>query len=165
VEAALIAAVLAPLALHPGIRLTLSALGRPARLALAAMLALALAGQLALGARSFPFTSWHMYASLPHGDATVYEYDAVLRGGRRVPLVPGRFLGPESADRLMEALRRQVERGGPSMEHERALAALAGLYDARHPGDRVEAVLVSERTIAIGSGAEGAPRLLWRVRV
>jgi hypothetical protein len=139
----------------------LSALSGRVRLALAAMVALALAGQLALDTRSFPFTDWHMYASLPKGDPTVYEYDAVLRSGRRVALVPGHFLAPESADRLMEALRRQVAAGRPPA----ALGALAGIYDERHRDDPVEAVLASERTIAIRDGVSGPSRLLWRVPV
>ncbi len=167
----MIAAVLAPVALNRPVRRTLAALDRPRRIALAAMVLLGLAGQLALGTRAFPFVNWHMYATTPDGDPTVYEYDAVLRSGRTVPLVPGRFLGPESADRLMEALRRQVVRlrvAGPDealrTEHERALAAVARLYDRAHPADPVAAVRVSERTIALRSGAQSAPRVLWTVR-
>ena len=160
-EAALIAAVLAPVALHPGIRRALGGLGLPLRVAVGAMVALTLAGQLVLDTRSFPFTNWHMYATLPHGDPSVYEYDAELRSGRRVPLVPGRFLGPESADRMMEALRRQVIAGAPAG----ALTVLAGMYSSRHPGDPVTAVVVSERTIAIRDGAKGPAHEVTRVAV
>lgn len=155
----------------PPVRAVFGALDRPRLAALGGMLALSLLAQLALGTRTFPFVNWHMYASLPHGDPTVYRYDAQLRSGRTVPLVPGRFLGPESADRLMEALRRQVEgvrRPGADPaardEHEQAVAAVARLYDEAHPGDPVAAVLVSAQTIALRSGRSGAPRVLWRVR-
>ena len=147
-EAALIAAVLTPVAMHAPLRRAL----RPMRVPLGVMLALALAGQLALSTRTFPFTDWRMYSSLPSGDPTVYEYDAELRSGRRVPLVPGRYLGPESADRLMEALRRRRD---PA-----ALRALAKLS-----GEPVAAVLVSERTISIKTGRKGPARVVQRVDV
>jgi hypothetical protein len=172
-EGALVAAVLTPIALHPAVRRTFGALRRPQRIALGAMLVLALAGQLLLDSRSFPFVSWHMYADVRHGDVTVYEYDAVLRSGARAALVPGRFLGPESADRLMEALRRQVERvrasgAGPResaawREHEQTLRALAGRYDRAHGHDPVERVLVSQRTVTIRSGTRLPSHALWTV--
>jgi hypothetical protein len=172
-EAALVAAVLTPVALHPAVRRTFRAPRRPQRIALGSMLALALAGQFALDSRSFPFVSWHMYSNARQGDVTVYEYDALLRGGARVALVPGRFLGPESADRLMEALRRQVERvrasgagpraGAAWREHERTLRALAGRYDREHPDDPVARVLVSQRTVTIRSGTRLPTRLMWTV--
>jgi hypothetical protein len=173
VEGALIAAVLAPVALHPTVRRTFGGLRRAQRVALGAMLLLTLAGQLALDGRSFPFVSWQMYATVRHGDVTVYEYDAVLRSGARVALVPGRFLGPESADRLMEALRRQVERvraggeGPPAdtawREHEQTLQALAGRYDREHPDNPVARVLVSHRTVTIRSGTRLPAHVLWTV--
>lgn len=174
VEAALIAAVLAPVAFHPAVRRTFGALDRRRLAALAAMFALALAGQLVLDTRSFPFVNWHMYATIARGsEVTMYEYDAVLRSGARIPLVPGRFLGPESADRLMEELRRQVERlkvlgDGPQAVvardvHEQTLRAVAERHDAEHPDDPVATVLVSQRTVAVGSGEKGPPRVLWTV--
>jgi hypothetical protein len=171
-EGALIAAVLTPVALSAPLRRTFAALGRRMRIALAAMVVLTLAGQLALHTRSFPFVNWYMYATVPHGDPDVYEYDAVLVSGRRVPLVPGRFLAPESADRLMEALRRQVQRlradpgaAAARREHEHTLAAVAGLYDHEHPHDRVASVLVTRRSISVRTGLESAPTQLWAVRV
>jgi hypothetical protein len=174
-EGALIAAVLVPVALHPAVRRTFRGLARPRLAALGAMLILTLAGQLALDARSFPFVGWHMYATIRHGDVTVYEYDAVLRSGASVAVVPGRFLGPESADRLMEALRRQVERvralgegpraGAAWREHEQTLRALAGRYDREHPEDPVASVLVSQRTVTIRSGKKLPRQLLWTVEL
>lgn len=167
-EAALIAALVAPVAMTAAVRRTLPAAGRARLLVLGAMLALALAGQLALGARSFPFVEWRMYGAPVKGDATVYEYDAVVRSGRRVALVPGDFLAPESADRLMEALRRQVEalkRGrGDRAVHERALGAVTALHDEEHPDDPVEAIVVTQRIIHVPSGERGGPPIvLWRI--
>jgi hypothetical protein len=171
-EAALIAAVLAPVALSRSVRRTFLAIDRPRQAALAAMVALTLAGQLVLSTRSFPFVDWRMYGSVAEGDAVAYEYDAVLRSGRTIALVPGRYLAPESADRMMEALRRQVERlrAAPAApadrrEHEQTLAALAGMHDDEHPGDPVAAVLVTHRTVASSSGERSDPGHLWTVRL
>jgi hypothetical protein len=168
-EAALIAAVVTPVAVSRRLREVVARIDRPRQAALAAMIVLTLASQLALHTRSFPFTNWHMYAEGRSGDPTVYGYDAELRSGRRVPLVPSRFLGPESADRMMEALRRGVERAKaePSERTRLAgvLAAVASLYDDDHPQDPVATVHVSEHTVSIDSGDESPPRPLWAVRV
>lgn len=107
-EGVLVGAVLAPVALHPAVRRTFVTLDRPRRTVLAVMMGSALAGQFALGSRSFPFVNWEMYTTPVGGDPVVFEYDAVLRGGATIALVPSRFLGPQSAGRLMEALRRQI---------------------------------------------------------
>jgi hypothetical protein len=175
-EATLIVAVLTPVVLAPPVQERFRALDRPRQAILGGMLALALLGQLELGGRSFPFIAWDMYASsapVEGGAVVAYEYDAVLRSGRHVPLVPGRHLAPESADRISEALRRQVERlkqagGDPRAaparaEQALALGALARLYDTDHRSDPVASVLVLERRVSISSGDESAPRVLWRV--
>jgi hypothetical protein len=158
IEGVLIAVALAPVAWAVRGRVMRLALWR--RVVLGGMLVLALAGQLVLSTRSFPFVDWRMYASLPHGDPTVFEYDALLRGGGRDALVPGRYMGPESADRFMEALRRQVI-AGDREENAAALRVLAGMY----PGHKVSEVVVYARRVSIASGAEGPRRELWRVRV
>ena len=158
VEAVLIAAVLAPVAWAlrgPALRL-----GMWRRVALGSMLVLALAGQLVLSTRSFPFVDWRMYASRPLGDPVVYEYDALLRGGGRDALVPGRYMGPESADRFMEALRRQVV-AGDRVQNAAALRVLAGMYR----GGVVDSVVVYARRVSIADGRRGPRRELWRVRV
>jgi hypothetical protein len=171
-EAALIAAVLTPVALSRPVRRTFLALDRLKQVALAAMLVLTLAGQLVLHTRSFPFVNWHMYSTTPEGDAVSYEYDGLLQSGRTVPLIPGRFLAPESADRMVEALHRQVERlrhdpqaAAARREHELTLRAIAGLHDDDHPDDPVVTVRVAGRTTSIRSGAESAPTELWAVPV
>jgi hypothetical protein len=135
-----------------------------------------LAGQFVLGSRSFPFVNWDMYTTPVGGDPVVFEYHAVLRGGATIPLAPSRFLGPQSAARLMEALRRQVDRlqalgenapgaDGVRREHELALRAIAGRYNRNHAQDPVVAVLVSERTVSILTGETSAARRLWAVDV
>jgi hypothetical protein len=168
--------VLAPVAAHPAVRRSFVGLDRPRRTAFALMVGSALAGQFALGSRSFPFVNWDMYTTPVGGDPVVFEYDAVLRGGATIPLVPSRFLGPQSAGRLMEALRRQVSRlqelgedahgaDGLRREHELALHAIAGRYNREHARDPVVAVLVSERTVSIRSGQKSPSRPLWEVEV
>jgi hypothetical protein len=175
VEGGLIGAVLLALALTPAVQRAVHAIDRPRRRLLAAMLALALAGQLALGTRLFPFIAWDMYAGgepVRAGHVTTNQFDAVLRSGRRVPLDPAQFLGPESADRVSERLRRQTvaltARRGPAAQRLRseqsaALRALARLYDAEHPSDPVTSVRVVERWVSVRSGEQSAPRVLWRV--
>ncbi|MDA0163882.1 hypothetical protein OM076_26665 [Solirubrobacter ginsenosidimutans] len=160
IEAALVAAVLVPVAASARVRAGAVALGRPRQVVLGSMLVLALAAQFGLSSRAFPFVDWRMYSSLPHGDPVVLAYDVELRGGGRDALVPGRFLGPESADRFVERLRREVVGGDPSG----SLRVLAGLYEAG-TGRRVAAVVVSERRVSIGSGRAGAARERLRVVV
>ena len=175
-EGVLVGAVLAPVAAHPAVRRSFGGLDRGRRAALTIMVGSTLAGQFALGSRSFPFVNWEMYTSPVAGDPVVFEYDAVLRSGATIPLVPSRFLGPQSAGRLMEALRRQVLRlqalgdnghqaNGLRREHELALHAIADRYTRRHVRDPVVTVLVSERTVSIRSGAKSQPRRLWAVDV
>jgi hypothetical protein len=117
-----------------------------------------------------------MYTTPVGGDPVVFEYYAILRGGATIPLVPSRFLGPQSAGRLMEALRRQVSRlqalgedarwaDGLRREHELALRAIAGRYNRKHARDPVVAVLVTERTVSILSGEKSDSRRLWAVDV
>ena len=157
-EVILVAAVLVPVACTRAVRGYVRALLLWQRVLLGAMLVLALAAQFGLEARTFPFVDWRMYSSLPHGDPVVYEYDVLLRGGGRDALVPGRYLGPESADRLMEGLRRHVD--DPAVR-DPALVALARLYRGRH----VDAVVVSARRVRIADGSRGAAREIARVRV
>jgi hypothetical protein len=168
--------VLAPVAAHPAIRRTIVGLDRTRRTALAMMVGGTLAGQFALGSRGFPFVNWDMYTTPVGGDPVVFEYGAVLRSGATVPLAPSRFLGPQSAARLMEALRRQVERlqalgkGTPAAdhvrrEHELALRAIAGRYNTTRRQDPVVTVVVSERTVSILTGETSASRRLWAVDV
>ncbi|HEY6888073.1 MAG TPA: hypothetical protein VI300_09845 [Solirubrobacter sp.] len=160
IEAALVAAVLVPVAASARVREGVLALGRPRQAVLGAMLALALAAQFGLSSRAFPFVDWRMYSSLPHGDPVVFAYDVELRGGGRDALVPGRFMGSTSADRFVERLRREVVGGDPSA----SLRVLAGLYASR-TGRRVAAVVVSERRVSIGTGRAGASRVRLRVAV
>jgi hypothetical protein len=175
-EVALIGAVLIPVALAAPVRRRFRGLDRFRQTLLGGMVALALLGQLTLNTRSFPFIAWNMYASstpVVGGTVPAYEFDAVLRSGRRVALVPGRYLAPESSDRMSEALRRQVERLKPTgrdpraaparAEHAAALSAIARLYDEEHRADPVASVLVLERRVSVSSGDESAPRVLWRV--
>ena len=152
-EAALIAAVLVPVALRIGV----PRLGWRGPV-LGGMLSLALAAQLGLGSRTFPFVDWRMYASLPHGDPVVFEYDAVLADGRREALVPGHVMGAESADRFMEGLRRLVvaRRWG---ELDQSLRVLAGMV-----GD-VRTVVVSEHVVRVDDGSSGPVIVLRQVRV
>jgi hypothetical protein len=168
--------VLAPIAAHPAVRRTFFGLDRPRQAALAMMVGSTLAGQFALGSRSFPFVSWDMYTAPVDGDPVVFEYEALLRGGATIPLAPSRFLGPQSAARLMEALRRQVSHlqalgedahgaDGLHREHELALRAIAGRYNREHAQDPVVAVRVSERTVSILSGEKSNSRRLWAVDV
>jgi hypothetical protein len=175
-EGVLVGAVLAPVALHPAVRRTFVALDRPRRTALAMMVGSALAGQFAVGSRSFPFVNWEMYTTPVGGDPVVFEYAAVLRGGATIPLVLSQFLGPRSAGRLMEALRRQVcrlqavgdnvpEAAGLRREHELALRAIAARCNTEHLRDPVVTVLVSERTVSIRSGEKSRSRRLWAVDV
>jgi hypothetical protein len=151
-------------------------LDRPRRTALAMMVGSTLAGQFALGSRSFPFVNWDMYTTPVGGDPVVFEYDAVSRSGATIPLAPSRFLGPQSAGRLMEALRRQVDRlqalgeGTPAAddvrrEHELALRAIAGRYNRTRGQDPVVTVVVSERTVSILTGETSDSRPLWAVDV
>lgn len=159
IEAALVAAVLVPVARSARVRGVVASLGRWRQVVLGAMLAAALAAQLALGTRLFPLVDWKMYSSLPEGDPVVFSYDVELAGGGgRDALVPGRFMRPESADRLMERLRRDVTAGDPAP----ALRALAELYESG-TGHRVAAVVVSESTIAIASGERTPARERLRV--
>jgi hypothetical protein len=160
IEAALVGAVLGGVAYTARVRVAVAGLGRPRQVVLGALLLLALAAQFGLDSRTFPFVDWRMYSSLPHGDPVVFSYDVELRGGGRDALVPGRFMGPESADRFVERLRREVSGGDPS----RSLRVLARLY-ASGTGRRVAAVVVSERTVAIASGRSGASRERLRVAV
>lgn len=175
-EATLIAAVLIPVWQHPAVQSRIRGLARPRLASVAAMFAFALLGQLALGTRLFPFINWNMYASSARfNGATVpaYEFDAVLRGGRRVALVPGRVLAIGSGDRISETLRRQVDRlrlasHGPRAEplrgeHAATLGAIAHLYEEQHAGDRVVSVLVLERRVSVSSGEQSDPRVLWRI--
>jgi hypothetical protein len=155
-EAALVGAVLVPVARSARVRTAWGALGRARQVALGSMLVCALAAQFALGTRLFPFVDWRMYSAVPSGDPVVLQYDVVLDGGRRDALVPGRYLGPESADRLMEGLRR-ASRPVAS----RALVVLARMYE----GGRVRWVVVSARRVRIADGSSGPARELWRVRV
>jgi hypothetical protein len=168
--------VVAPVAVDSAVRRTFARLDRPRRTALGMMVASTFAGQFALGSRSFPFVNWDMYTIPVGGDPVVFEYDAILRGGATIPLLPSRFLGPQSAGRLMEALRRQVCRlqaldeddhraDGMRREHELALSAIAGRYNRQHLVDPVVAVLVSERTVSLRSGEKSPPRPLWTVDV
>jgi hypothetical protein len=168
--------VLAPVAAHPAVRRTFMGLDPTRRTALAMMVGGTLVGQFALGSRSFPFVNWDMYTTPVGGDPVVFEYDAVLRSGATIPLAPSRLLGPQSAARLMEALRRQVDRlqalgeGGAGAaqlrrEHELALRAIAGRYNGTRGQDPVVTVVVSERTVSILTGETSASRRLWAVDV
>jgi hypothetical protein len=174
-EAIVIAAVLAPVALHPARRRLYGQLEPRRRLALGAMVGASLAGHLVVGSRAFPFVDWSMYTSPVSGDPVVVEYDAVRRSGARAPLSPSRFLGAQSAGRLMEALRRQVlriqslqgaERNGVARQHELTLRAIAA-WDERHRRgeDPIVAVVVSERTVSLGSGQKSSPRTLWQIEL
>src|SRR5262249_19023645 len=153
-EAALIAAVLTPVAMHAPLRSAL----RPMRVPLLAMLALALAGQLPLSTRPVPFNRWGMVPPLPSGDPPgPRDHAQPRRGPRRplgpgVPVVRGGYRGRERADGRMEALRRDHD---PA-----ALRALAKLS-----GEPVAAVLVSRRTISIRTGRKGPAHVVSRVEM
>jgi hypothetical protein len=173
-EALLVAAVMAPVALDPARRRLYSQLGLPYRGAVAAMVGASLAGHLVLSSRAFPFVDWSMYTKTISGDPVVIEYEAILASGRTVRLAFRRFLGTQSAGRLMEALRRQVlriqsrpenspERHAALQEHKLALRAIARRYGQRHPQDPVVSVLVFERTISIRDGGRSPASLLWEV--
>jgi hypothetical protein len=171
----LVAAVVAPVALDPVRRRTFGGLEQPYRAALTALIGSALTGHFALSSWTFPFVNWYMYTAPVEGDPVVFEYDAVLAGGATIPLVFSRFLGTQSAGRLMEALRRQVchlqalpegaEKAAARREHELALRAIAARHNRRQPRDPVVTVVVSERTISIRSGEKSRPRTLWEVAV
>lgn len=175
-EALLVGAVLAPALLQPARRRAFARLDPPYRAALTLMASSALAGHFALDSRVFPFVNWYMYTAPVSGDPVVFEYDGLRRSGETIPLVFSRYLGTQSAGRLMEALRRQVcrlqalpddaaEKLAARREHELALRAIAGRHNRRHPEDPVATVLVSERTISISSGNKSPSRRLWNVDV
>lgn len=170
-EIALVSAMLGPVIAHPDIRRALGALDAPRRLAIGLMAAATLAGHYVLGNRSFPFVNWDMYTSPVCGDPVIFEYHLRLGSGTVVPLALSHLLGPVSAARLMEALRRQVsglqtEPGGDRRrEHESALRAIAAWYRRRHPDDPPVSVLVSERTLSLATGRHGASRPLWTVEI
>lgn len=175
-EALLVAAVLAPVVLDPARRRLFARLEPSYRAALTLMVGSALAGHFGLGSRGFPFVDWYMYTAPVAGDPVIFEYDAVLRSGVTIPLVFSRYLGTQSAGRLMEALRRQVcrlqalpddaaETAAVRREHELALRTIAGRHNRRQPDDPVVTVVVSERTISIHSGEKSPSRRLSEVDV
>jgi hypothetical protein len=158
VEAALVFAVLIPVARAARVRAVWGGLGRVRQFVLGAMLLCALAAQFGFGSRLFPFVDWRMYSSLPSGDPVVFVYDVELRDGRREALVPGRFMGPESADRYVERLRRDVLDG----HAEGALRVLARMY-SRRTGRAVRFVVVSSQRVYVDGGRRGPLRERLRV--
>jgi hypothetical protein len=118
-----------------------------------------------------------MYGRPETGDPDVYEYTGVLSSGKTVPLVPSRLLSSIAADRIVSRMHAQVEalyRKAPRREvelrgeHEGTLAALARLYNRKFPGDPVETVIVSSRTIhldAPNSANSSKSVILWQVRI
>jgi hypothetical protein len=175
-EALLILLVLWPLARHEGLIRLFRNLNTRHTIFTACLFGALAAGQLA-SVNSFPFVTWDMYGRPESGDPDVYEYTGVLASGKTVPLVPSRILSSIAADRIISRLHAQVEtlyRKAPRREaelraeHEGTLAALARLYNRKFPGDPLQTVMVSSRTIhldAYSNANSSKTVVLWQVRI
>lgn len=167
-EAVLIGAVLVPVLFAAPVRPAFRGLRRPLRALLAGMIALTVLGQLILDENAFPFVAWRMYASgtrVVRGTVPADEFAFVLRAGQRVPLVPEQFFGPQSADRMTSLLLGQAEKPATRPQEAAMLAAIARLYNRDHPTDPATGVVVLERRVAVSSGRQTPPRILWRVEL
>ena len=120
---AMCVAVIAAFLAAPVTRSYLSRVALPARIILAAMIGLMLAGQFAdQPRRTFPFSVFHMFGSVHRdagrGSVTIYELQGVGRDGTRVSINPDRLfptLGLGTM-RMGTRLRSLIDAAAPATE-------------------------------------------------
>jgi hypothetical protein len=116
------------------------------------LLSLFALGQLIKQKQTYPFLAFTMYGTAGAGDVTYFEYEAILRSGRRERFRPSRLQPALGSARVVRGLARRLEeslvngRVNPDRPSyalfESALRALAGLYNEDYPADPLERVEV-----------------------
>lgn len=129
---------------------------RPVLVTLVALIAL---GQIVRNKKLFPLMPYTMYGRAPEGDATFYEYDALLRSGARERFRPSLVIASLGRARIVKGLARELDaiaakqKRGDDPLNERmhlsdALASLIAYHNRSHQRDPVVALEVSEVKIA-----------------
>ena len=176
VEGLLILGVLSYVAFYPPLLRLLRRGTAYHRLLAGSFVTLVLVGDLVLNTASFPFVVWHMYGTIPRGDPFVYELIGEARSGERVVLSPSGVLSDALGDALVSRLYVQIgllrlnQDGQDAIdvrrEHQATLVALGHAYNRSATQDPLVRILVSTRTIPLGSTAPTAPaEVLWTVPV
>jgi hypothetical protein len=138
---------------------TLKALRLPYRVFLVTLVMLVIGGQLVdRGRETFPFVGWSMYARPAHGDPQYYDYTMVSESGREMRLEVFRLAGSLSY-RLMFPLTSLAHiiaqtpdgprRQAMITDYERALEALARMYNRRNFEDPIQTIRVWHCTIPL----------------
>ena len=144
---------------HPDLRHLLTALPRRARLALACLLGMLLAGQLAgRSIETFPFVRWDMYGTPPGGEPRYLEFTAVGADGVERPLnfaSAFRALnrqvmnGLERLDDAIDTTRDEAIRREREARFVSTTQALARRWNAGHPESPVRRVRAWRVTVPL----------------
>jgi len=131
-------------------RFSEKALGVPVVRFTFALLFLLALGQLIKQKQTYPFLAFTMYGNAVAGDVTYYEYEAILRSGRRERFRPSNLQPALGSARIVRGLARRLDESvvdgqlDPTRPahalFESTLRALAGLYNEDFPADPLERI-------------------------
>jgi hypothetical protein len=109
---------------------------------------------------TFPFVTWAMYNRVRTGNPKVYDYQAKLQDGTRVPLS---VAVPALGRKPLFILSQKAESlPAPDHEYRSLIRSVAKVYEKRHPGSQIQSIAVSAREIPL-DGSPAQRRFLWEV--